>query len=190
MNSSSILLRGLTMAAVMFGLFASTTSAKASESSAKAVKLPDLQLTVNVPPSWQPFLEDDVAESLANILQDTFKRRGYTGNIQFITDRDPKPNPAIPVLNLDLREWRISRTGNAECTLSSTLTAAGKTHDLGLVNQTDFVWLQNHGRFGLERRYEVADALEKAATGAMRDLYKRIGDTGLVTGLPPAQTKK
>jgi len=190
MNSSPALLRGLTLVAMLIGLLCTVSDARASDDAAKPAPPADLQLTIGVPPTWRPFLEDDIADSLAGILQDTFKRRGYAGKIEFLSDRDPKPDPAIPLLQLELREWRISRTGNAECTLSGKLIAAGKEHDLGLVTQTDFTWFRDHGRFGLERRLEVADALEKAATGAMRDLFKRIGETTVIPGLPPAKAKK
>lgn len=190
MNSTSPLLRGLTLAAVLLGIFSSATAVRASDRAAPPAPPADLQLVVGVPPTWRPFLEEDIDDSLASILQDTFKRRGYTGKIEFLSDQAPRPDPAIPLLRLELREWRISRIGNAECTLSATLVAAGKEHDLGLVTQTDFTWFRDHGRFGLEHGIEVADALEKAATGAMRDVFKRIADTGLVAGLPPVKAKK
>lgn len=174
---------------MLIGFFANLPSAWAKDA-AKPAKPADLQVAISVPPTWRPFLDDDIAESLSGILQDTFKRRGYQGTIEFLDDQDPKPDATIPLLRLELREWRISRTGNAECTLTGHLLAGGKEHELGIVNQTDFVWLTEHSRFGLARHMEVADALEKAANGAMRDLFKRIADTGAVANFPPPKAKK
>lgn len=150
----------------------------------------DLQLQITVPPTWRPFLDDRLAESLAGILSDTFKRRGYAGVVEFLPEGERAPNPDAPLLTLNLLTWRIDRVGNAECTVSAGLLVPGAPkRDLGIVTQTQITWIQERGRYGL-RGFEVADALEDAATAAMRDLFQRVSDTGLVRGFPPAKAKK
>lgn len=160
----------------------------AADPAKAAAKAPDLQVQVDVPPSWQPFLMDDIAEALGRVLSDSFKRRGYAGTIQQVGLPDAA-KPDLPLLTVRLHEWRISRTGNAECTLTGTLRAGGKEHDLGLVSYTDLSWIQSRGRFGVARDYAVADAYEDAAGGAMRELFKRVAATAAVPGLAEKSRK-
>jgi len=189
MKTSSFLLRGLAVAAVLsLGLFAAA-SARAAASEAKGAKVADLQLQINVPPTWRPFLDDDIAQALANILTDTFKRRGYAGVIDYLEADCRAPNPDLPLLTLNLMQWRIDRVGNAECTLTAELAAPGRPkRDLGIVTQTQITWIQERGRYGF-RHFEIADALEDTASEAMRDLFKRVADTGLVRGFPAPKAK-
>lgn len=188
MKTVLLALRGCSIAAALLMGFIVTT--RAATPDAKGVKAADLQLQINVPPTWRPFLDDDIADSLAGILSDTFKRRGFKGVLDYL-DRDRRsPNPDLPLLTLNLMQWRIDRVGNAECTLTAELTTPGNAkRDLGIVTQTQFTWIQERGRYGF-RRFEIADALEDAATEAMRDLFKRVADTGLVRGFPPPKAKK
>jgi len=150
----------------------------------------DLQLQITVPPTWRPFLDDRIAESLAGILSDTFKRRGYAGVVEFLPEGERAPNPDLPLLTLNLLTWRIDRVGNAECTVNAGLLVPGTPkHDLGIVTQTQITWIQERGRYGF-RGFEVADALEDAATAAMRDLFQRVREVGLVHGFPAPKTTK
>lgn len=182
-------LRGLTLVAVLAGLLAPFASARAAPSSAQGAKIADLQLQINVPPTWRPFLDDDIADALASIATETFKRRGYSGVLDFIEEGRRVPNPDLPLLTLNLMQWRIDRVGNAECTLTAELAMPGKPErNLGVVTQTQITWIQERGRYGL-RRFEVANALEDAASEAMRDLFKRIAETSLLPGFPPTKKK-
>jgi hypothetical protein len=160
----------------------------AADRAKEAAKAPDLQVQVDVPASWQPFLMDDIAEALGRVLADSFKRRGYAGNIQQV-GLPETAKPDLPLLTVRLHEWRISRTGNAECTLTATLRAGGKEHDLGIVSYTDLSWIQSRGRFGVARDYAVAEAYEDAAGGAMRELFKRVAATGAVPNLAEKSRK-
>jgi hypothetical protein len=190
MKIPASLLRGAALAlAWSIALFGAVTGSRGADAHASApgAMIADLQLAVNVPATWRPFLEDDIADSLASILRDTFKRRGYKGVIDYVQEDRRAPNPDLPLLTLNLMEWRIGRTGNADCTLTATLRTGGKDHDLGVVTQTQITWVREHGRFGLARRFELADALEDAATGAMRDLYRRVADSGLLPGFTTAK---
>lgn len=177
------------IAALFIGLLATLAPAYAAAPDAKGIKVADLQLQINVPPTWRPFLDEDIAEALASILTDTFKRRGYAGVIDFIEEHRRAPNPDLPLLTLNLMQWRIDRLGNAECTLTADLAVPGKPkRELGVVTQTQITWIQERGRYGF-RHFEIADALEDAATEAMRDLFKRVADTGLLPGFPPPKKK-
>lgn len=189
MKSLIFSLRGLALASALILALGVHTSLSAATTSPQAAKVADLQLQITVPPTWRPFLADDIADSLAGILSATFQRRGFAGVVDYIEEGRRVPNPDIPLLTLNLVEWRIDRVGNAECTLTATLSVSGQRKDLGIVNQTQMTWIRERGRFGLARRYEVADALEDAAAGAMRDLFHRVAETGLVCGLPPKQAK-
>ena len=46
-----------------------------------AIQTADLQVTIDVPPTWRPFLDDDVAEALAGRLISLFRKRGYSGRM-------------------------------------------------------------------------------------------------------------
>lgn len=189
MKISTLSLRGLLTAAVCSATLMAVAAGKTDKTD-PAAKPADLQLQINVPPTWRPFLDDRIADSLAGILTDTFKRRGFTGVIDFIPDAERAPKPNLPLLTLNLLTWRIDHVGNAECTLSAGLSApGGEKRDLGIVTQTQITWIQERGRYGL-RGFEVANALEDAATAAVRDLYKRVDETGLVQGFPPPKPKK
>ncbi|MFI5337441.1 MAG: hypothetical protein ACHQ5A_11695, partial [Opitutales bacterium] len=143
---------------------------------------PDLQVTVDVPPTWRPFLQDDIAEAFASRIQTVFKQRGYTGRIAYL-DRATDPRPGVPVLEVRLVEWRIGRTQDAQCTFSASLRTDGGEKSLGLVANTAFFWPEAGGRWGLARRMDVADALEDAAARALRELFQRVAETGAVPGL-------
>lgn len=157
-------------------------AACSSAVSSSPARLVDLQVQVDVPPTWRPFVDDNLADALARLLSDNFRRHGYAGYIEHV-EPPRAANPDLPLLTLRMMEWRITRTGNAECTFSATLrTSAGET-DLGMVSSTEFTWIRERGRFGLARAHETADALEGAATAAMRELYARVARTGQVPGL-------
>lgn len=190
MKAPVLPVRGFVLvAALLIGLLAAPSPARAATPDAKGMKIADLQLQINVPPTWRPFLDEDIAEALASILTDTFKRRGYAGVIDFIEENRRAPNPDLPLLTLNLMQWRIDRVGNAECTLTAELAVPGQPkRDLGIVTQTQFTWIQERGHYGL-RRFEIADALEDAAADAMRDLFKRVANTGLLPGFPPIKKK-
>ena len=97
--------------------------------------------------------------------------------------RNDEPKPKLPVLEVRLLEWRISRTGNAECTFSASLKTAGAEKSLGLVANTAIFWPTQRGHWGMGRSFETANALDNAAERALRELYQRVAETGLIPGL-------
>lgn len=179
------LLALLRFPAALAAFAALVTLAPAADAKKTAPKPADLQVIVDVPPTWRPFLEDDIAEALFYRLKEVFGRRGYKGEIAQLTSFDAEAK-AVPVLRLNLTEWRVDRAGNAQCTLSATLKTAAGEKDLGLATGTALFWPRGN-RWGIQRQMETADALEDAADSALRDLYSAVAKTGLVAGL---ETKK
>lgn len=180
MNSPALLLRLLTCTALLAAAACASTPARRGAEA----KIADLQVQVDVPPSWYPFLDDDIADALVRVLSERFRREGYSGVIDHVVP--PRaPNPDLPLLSLRLVEWRINRTGDAVCTLSASIRAASSPGEieLGLIAHREITWIRERGRFGLARSHEVADAFEDSATGAMRELHRRIAETGAVRGL-------
>jgi len=137
-------------------------------------ELPQLQLSVDVPPHWRPFLSDDLAEAFASRLSDVFRRRGYGGEVKFLDRDDPRPD--APVLAIRLINWRIGRTDNAECTFTATLKNGSEEHNLGVFENTSLVWNNNMSRWGL------ADALGDVADQAIRDLSDKLSKDSLLPG--------
>jgi hypothetical protein len=148
------------------------------------LKTADLQVTIDVPPTWRPFLDDDIADALTSRLIDTFQKRGYTGRIEQLRQGDTAAK-GVPQLEVRLIEWRIGRSGNADCTLSANVRTAAGEKDLGLITSSAIFWPHASGHWGLNRSYETANALEDAAESAMRDLYARLAKSALVPGLAP-----
>ena len=162
-------------------IFAANATSRAADTK-KPAPPPDLQFYVDVPPTWRPFLDDDIAEAFASRVEYVFKQRGYAGLMAFV-QRNDEPKPKLPVLEVRLLEWRISRTGNAECTFSATLKNAAAEKSLGLVANTAIFWPTRGGHWGMGRSFEAANALDSAAERALRELYQRVAETGLIPGL-------
>ncbi len=157
------------------------TLAPAADVKKPTAKPADLQVIVDVPPSWRPFLDDDIAEALFYRLKDVFGRRGYKGEIAQLTTFDVEAKDA-PVLRLNLTEWRVDRTGNAQCTLTASLKTPAGEKNLGLAAGTALFWPQGN-RWSISRQMETADALEDAAENALREVYDAVAKSGLVAGI-------
>jgi hypothetical protein len=143
---------------------------------------PDLQVTVDVPPTWRPFLEEDIAEAFVSRLAEVFRRSGYEGRIAQV-ERPDEPVAGIPVLQIRLIEWRIDRTGHALCTFGAALkTDKGET-SFGLVTDSAVFWPMTSGHWGMSRGFDQANALEDAAENALQGFYRKVGRSGLVPGL-------
>jgi hypothetical protein len=154
----------------------------AAETNDVADARPVLHLDVDVPPVWQPFLADDIADAFAARLVDTFRRQGFEGTVAHRFGR-AQAEDVRPLLSIRLTEWRIDRTGTARCTFSATLVTETDERNLGLFSDLALFWHAPGGRWSLARRFEAASALEQAAEGALRDLYNRLARTEAVPGL-------
>lgn len=141
--------------------------------------LPQLQLTVDVPPHWRPFLADDLADAFASRAAEVFRRQGYTGELKFVPIGEPAKDQ--PLLAIRLISWRIGRTDNAECTFNAALIVGGKEESLGLFDHTNLVWSRAMGRWSL------ADALGDVADEALRGLARKLAGDPRVPGFTPAK---
>jgi hypothetical protein len=180
MKITLALLRFPAVLAALASLLIASPAAAAPKAASKPA---DLQVIVDVPPTWRPFLDDDIAEALFYRLRNVFKKRGYTGEIVQLSSGD-KENREIPTLRLNLTEWRLDRTGNAQCTMTASVTTPAGEKGLGLATGTALFWpASSGGRWSLNRRIETADALEDAADSAMREVYEAVAKSGLVAGI-------
>jgi hypothetical protein len=145
-----------------------------ADASAQTAAPSTLQIRIDVPPTWRPFLEDDVAVGLFSRISDTFKRRGFKGDMVQL-DRMDQAKAGLPVLQINLMEWRISRIGNVDCTFSATFQNGGKSENLGLFNGTSMLWIStpNH-------RWQIEQGLDDSAQSAIKDLYAKLRDKKLL----------
>jgi hypothetical protein len=144
------------------------------------VALPQLGLTVDVPPTWRPFLADDLAEAFASRVANVFRRQGFTGKVKFVAVGEP--DEGKPMLAIQLIHWRLRQTENAECTFTATVNSGGQEESLGTFEHTTLVWIRGMNRWGL------VDALGDAADGALRDLARQLAMNGTVPGFAVGQT--
>lgn len=157
-------------AALLMAAFFAPLAATAADQAAP----PALQIAVDVPPTWRPFLEDDIADALYSRIAETFRHGGFKGETALL-DRSDKPAPGVPFLQITLMEWRINRIGNVDCTFSASITTGGKETNLGLFNGTSMQWIS-----GPDRRWALQRGLDDSAASAIKDLYRKLTDQGLL----------
>lgn len=143
-------------------------------------ELAQLQLMVQVPPHWRPFLSDDLAEAFASRLNDVFGRRGYSGEIKFLDHAEARAD--TPALAIQLINWRIGRTDHAECAFTATLQNENEAHSLGVFESTS----STSGT--IKPRWGAAQALGEVADAALRDLSTKLIQNGLLRGVFPTHS--
>jgi len=161
------LLRGgclLTIASLLVAL--SACGAEPAKSKAPLA----LQVQVNVPASWRPWLDDEVADSFTDRARDILRQRGVEGRIERLELSD-SPVAEVPLLTINLVDWRVNHVGNIDCTFTASLQTPRGVRQFGLYTNTTMRWLTGPGRFGLSRSFE------EAAEGAIRDLCNDIAKT-------------
>jgi len=170
--------KNLLTVAMVAALSVSAPRARASQKGTTAkpaeAELPQLQLTVELPSHWRPFLSDDLAEAFASRLTNTFRRRGFAGEVRFLDHE--VPNPDIPLLAVQVINWRIGHGESAECSITATLTLNENEpqHELGVFENTSLA--------GRTHPMGRADALADVADGALRDLSIKLDQAGLLQG--------
>lgn len=90
------------------------TSAGAGDEAAQADDTVVLQVRVEVPPFWDPFLDDRVAEAFVDRLRASMKVLGYHGKVFFVGP-DAMVDPKTPQVTISLVEWRINHLGDIAC---------------------------------------------------------------------------
>ncbi len=168
----------LPIALLLVGLAANVPSATAApdEKGGNKGSPGTLQVQVDVPPSWRPMFEDEIARSFVGRVRDVFRREGYPGEIKYVSDYDT-PDQGCCLLTINLVEWRAHLGPNIECTFTANLQTDQTTRNLGIFTDYALRWMHGPGRFGL------ADTFGSAAEGALRQLYNRLAKTELVPGL-------
>ena len=146
---------------------------KTSAKEAKAADIPVLQISVTVPPSVHPLWSDDVAEAFADRAIDALRRDGFKGRIAYLQSLDD-PKPGIPLLTINLMDWRRNHVDSIDCTCTASIKAGGTEKDLGIFTGTSMMMGFRHDRFAL------ADEFDDAAGEALDDLYGRMESTKLV----------
>lgn len=136
-----------------------------------------LQVTVSVPPSINSLRDDDIADAFAYRVATVLHEQGFKGHIQYVDSYD-SPKSEVPVLEINLIEWRVDRTGNVDCTFSANLRGPAGQKNLGLFSGTSMMLWPRHDIFAR------ADGFEQAARGALGDLAKKIAETKLVPEVP------
>jgi hypothetical protein len=157
---------------------AATARDSASETGTPAPAPVPLKVLVNVPPSWDLFLDDRIGEAFAEQMRAIFEQEGFRGPVEAM--RFVEEPARVPyLLTVNLHEWRIHHAGRITCTFGATLQTPQGTQDLGLYTNTTMRWLNGPGRWGL------AASFEEAAAGAISNLCDMIARTELVPGLRP-----
>lgn len=145
--------------------------ATASQSAADNGRPVRLQLTVGVPPSMSILYEEEVADAFAYRVSSILHEQGFRGRIRYV-DRWSKPDPATPVLAVELREWRVDRVGFVDCTFTAALRSADGEKSLGLFTGTSLMTWRRRDWFAR------AEGFEDAARDAITNLAARLEETG------------
>jgi hypothetical protein len=125
----------------------------------------DLQLSVTAGLTVRPLHYQAAEQSLANRFQAEFKAKGFTGNVDLLSTTDA-PIPTLPLLKIDITDWRAKPGELTACAFSATLITPVSTTWLGNfegVSETLFGTLTPQAR---------SDALRAAATNAVDQVYK------------------
>jgi hypothetical protein len=154
---------------------------QSASAQAAAVKTAQLVIAIQIPPTWRPFLADDLSEAFSERVETVFRSRGYTGKM---IEQDDLSLPAATqsLLTIFLDEWKVDHIGNVVCTFRATIqTGSEPPHGLGYFRSTELRMMHGIGRWGL------ADSFGSAADDAIHDLYRKLADAHLLPD-PPASS--
>ncbi|HTL67409.1 MAG TPA: hypothetical protein VL200_07095 [Lacunisphaera sp.] len=167
----------LVVAGLLLAALGGCAGTPAVDSTPRAARPGELQVEVNVPPSWDPWFERDVAETFAARIGETFHQLGYPGAITPVDWRTERVPAGARLLTINLTEWRVNHTGGIDCTFAASLQTERGQRDLGLYSGMALRWMNGPGRFGL------ADTFTSAADDAIRNLYRALQRTNLLPGV-------
>ena len=132
-----------------------------------------MQITVSVPPSMNMIRDDDVADAFAYRVAAALHEQGFTGGINYVrAGEDTRTD--VPVLAINLVEWRVDRVGNVDCTFTASVAGPRGNKDLGLFTGMSMMMWPRHDVFAR------AEGFDDAARSALGDLAKRIEETQLI----------
>lgn len=139
---------------------------------------PALLLSVSVPPMWDSLHETDIADSFHQRILSKLHQAGFVGEIGEF-DRFDQPAPDIPVMEINLMQWRPERTGSIVCTFAANLKIGGKNENLGLFTGTAPQWMTT-----ASHTWELRRGLDDSANRAIESLVKKLRAGQF---LPPAK---
>ncbi|MFM1852682.1 MAG: hypothetical protein RIS54_2366 [Verrucomicrobiota bacterium] len=148
---------------------------------AKSKPTPALYLSINTPPVWDALHEADIANSFHGRISEALRKTGFAGEIESLSRFDDA-KPGIPVLVINLMEWRADRVGNVVCTFSSNLKSGADDKSLGIFSGTAPQWMTT-----ASRTWELRRGLDDSAASAIKSLVKRLQSEKF---LPPPNTAK
>jgi hypothetical protein len=132
-----------------------------------------LQLAVDVPPNMSILYDEEIAEAFGYRVSAVLHEEGMRGRIRYL-DRWETPQPDVPLLTAQLREWRVDRTGTVDCTFTASIQLGGETKALGLFTGTSFMTWPRHDW------YARAEGFEDAARDAVGTLATRLEQSGFL----------
>jgi hypothetical protein len=170
------------LALVVAGLVAlAAPVTSATEKSADRTPRPvRLQVQVGLPFSMNVLRNDDIAEAFAHRVVTALHEQGFRGRIKYVENGDPL-DPALPLLDINIFEWRVNRLGHTDCTFSALLKSPRGEKNLGMFSGTSMMtWLRRDW-------FARADSFEDAAADALTNLKARLDATGLLEPTAVAQ---
>lgn len=148
-------------------------SAIAAEKTAEPTRPIRLQVQVDLPFSMNPIRDDDLTEAFAHRMIAALHEQGFRGRIEYVP-RGENPRRGLPMLDVNIVEWRVSRMGNTDCVFHARLTSPRGEKDLGIFSGTSILtWLRRDW-------WSRADSFEDAARDAMNNLKSRIDASELL----------
>lgn len=169
--------RRLTGIGLGLALLAGPLAGADKPSDTPGTKPATLQVQMNLPASWEPMFDDDIARAFVSRIRSVFRQKGYEGEIELVTAFD-EPEPGCCLLTVNLLEWRARPVGDTiECTFTANLQTGTTIRNLGVFTDMAFRWMHSPGRLGL------ADTFGRAAEGAIGQLYGDLRETELIPAI-------
>lgn len=134
----------------------------------------DVQLKVTGEPDVRP-LHYPADQALAHRFQAEFKANGFEGNVDFLSATDT-PIATLPLLEVNLMDWRATPGELADCEFSATLVTPKGTTALG--NFEGISYTLGGARSAKTR----VDTLRDAATHAVDEVYRDLEETHMLSG--------
>jgi hypothetical protein len=133
-----------------------------------------LQVTVVMPASFNSIRSDDVAGTLASLVETGFKKDGFRGQLSIVAPGD-QAKPDVPTLEIEVIDWRMTPTKFIDCTFNVFLKTNQDAQTLG------FFTGSAPAMFGMKSPFERAEAFKAAANDAIDHLYGELRDKNLLS---------
>src|SRR3954469_7809627 len=123
----------------MLSVLLASCASTASRQNTADLRPPRLQLTVGIPGSMSRLRDEEVTEAFAYRVSSILHEQGFRGRIHYVADGEPLL-PDVPVLALQLMEWRVDHIGNVDCTFTAAIgQGQGPGQRLGVFSGTSMM---------------------------------------------------